>query len=83
MDEKKRRGEQARFDKNSREGFLEKGREEEEKEKEFPLKKWMRPKKRKKKKHRQGKCNFLNAKNFYLLDQFSRIIESIAKLFYQ
>lgn len=46
MDEKKRRGEQARFDKNSREGFLEKGREEEEKEKEFPLKKWMRPKKR-------------------------------------
>lgn len=100
MDEKKRRGEQARFDKNSREGFLEKGREEEEKEKEFPLKKWMRPKKRsfierslekkpfrfskkKKKKHRQGKCNFLNAKNFYLLDQFSRIIESIARLFYQ
>ena len=47
MDEKKRRGEQARFDKNSREGFLEKGREEEEKEKEFPLKKWMKKKKKK------------------------------------
>lgn len=35
MDEKKRRGEQARFDKNSREGFLEKGREGEGKKRNF------------------------------------------------